>query len=78
MTNQSPRFYFRQIPELPDEASFLVFKNTEAQPKAFVEFAGGLYNVYELQELSITDQLLILQEADRYRNAFFDPDFWIL
>lgn len=78
MTNQTDKFHFRQIPELPDKACFLIFKNTDDKPRAFIEFADGAYKVYELQTLSITEELLILQEADKYRNAFFDQNYWLL
>ncbi len=78
MTNQLPKFHFRQIPELPDKACFLIFKNTDDKPKAFIEFEDGAYKVYEIQDLSITDQLLILQEAERFRASFFDQDYWSL
>lgn len=69
-------FHFRQIPELSDKPCFLIYKNTDDKPKAFIEFANGAYEVYEIEKLSFADQLLILQEADRYRDSFFEPDYW--
>lgn len=76
MTKQITKFHFRQIPELSDKPCFLIFKNTDDKPKAFIEFANGVYEIHEIENLSFTDQLLILQEADRYRDSFFDPNYW--
>ena len=76
MKNQINKFRFHQVPELPSQACFLITRNDEAQPVAFIEFADGNYEVSRMRELTLTDHLLILLEAERYRDSFFNPEYW--
>ncbi|PIT99104.1 MAG: hypothetical protein COT74_11685 [Bdellovibrionales bacterium CG10_big_fil_rev_8_21_14_0_10_45_34] len=78
MTNQINKFRFHYVPELPNQTCFLISRNDEDMPVAFIEFAEGKYEVSRIRELSLADHLLILQEAERYRDSFFNPDFWNL
>lgn len=78
MKNQVNTFRFHQVPELPSESCFLITRNNEEQPVAFIDFADGTYKVSRIGELSLADHLLILEEAERYRDSFFNPDYWNL
>lgn len=78
MKNQVNTFRFHQVPELPSQACFLITRNDEELPVAFIEFTNGAYEISRIRELSLADHLLILEEAERYRDSFFNPEYWSL